>query len=388
MRFIRGKRYTRHEIWEAYVPDEPSPRGGGWMTGYARPKGLGDELMIFMNIGIRGNAHRDRKSFNFENAFDQAKGRVTWFGKQGSHSGQPTISKLISGEWKAQIFARWKEGDPFTYLGEGEYLESKDPEDFDSEAVEIQFRCHDYGSTLQSQGSPIDPSLASDGSSRNRDFPLPGDISRAGLEAAMDRIDQDGFDPHGANTTYAIIARDKAYPPLAVAAFAIEADGGGVAAPGSLRGDRQGRLFKLLEEAGCTILPLESPGDELIEADDTGDRVAGEVDPAGAEIPETYVVAGVRHRRLKSVCDAVRRRASGRCEACGDVASFIRRSDGSPYLEVHHVIPLADGGADTVWNAAGICANCHARCHHGEDNRAFNARLYDLVPELRKSSSD
>ena len=226
------------------------------------------------------------------------------------------------------------------------------------------------------------------GGTRKRDFPLPGDISSAGLEAAMDRIDQDGFDPHGANTTYAIIARGKAYPPLAVAAFAIEADGGGVAAPGSLRGDRQGRLFKLLEEAGCTILPLESPGDELIEADDAGDRVAGEVDPAGAEIPETYVVAGVRHRRLKSVCDAVRRRAGGRCEACGDVASFIRRSDGSPYLEVHHVIPLADGGADTVWNAAGICANCHARCHHGEDNRTYNARLYDLVPELRKSSSD
>jgi hypothetical protein len=58
-------------------------------------------------------------------------------------------------------------------------------------------------------------------------------------------------------------------------------------------------------------------------------------------------------------------------------------ANGSPYLEVHHVIPLAEGGADAIWNAVAICANCHARCHHGRDRNEFTTRLYNLVPQLR-----
>jgi hypothetical protein len=41
-------------------------------------------------------------------------------------------------------------------------------------------------------------------------------------------------------------------------------------------------------------------------------------------------------------------RAVGVCQACRQPAPFARRSDGSPYLEVHHKTPLADGGSDTV----------------------------------------
>jgi 5-methylcytosine-specific restriction protein A len=70
-------------------------------------------------------------------------------------------------------------------------------------------------------------------------------------------------------------------------------------------------------------------------------------------------------RRNPDVVAAVLERANGICEACGTEAPFLRASDGTPYLEVHHKMMLADGGADTVGNAIATCPNCHRRFHFG-----------------------
>ena len=59
-------------------------------------------------------------------------------------------------------------------------------------------------------------------------------------------------------------------------------------------------------------------------------------------------------------------RANGKCEGCGANAPFIRASDGTPYLEIHHKAPLASGGDDTVANAIALCPNCHRRKHYGK----------------------
>lgn len=61
-------------------------------------------------------------------------------------------------------------------------------------------------------------------------------------------------------------------------------------------------------------------------------------------------------------------RARGVCDACKKSAPFVRRSDGTPYLEVHHKTPLADGGEDTVDNAMALCPNCHRQEHFGIPN--------------------
>ncbi|WP_369063310.1 HNH endonuclease [Burkholderia gladioli] len=58
-------------------------------------------------------------------------------------------------------------------------------------------------------------------------------------------------------------------------------------------------------------------------------------------------------------------RADGRCEKCHCEAPFRRRTDGSPYLEVHHIRRLADDGEDTVENAQALCPNCHRESHFG-----------------------
>jgi len=84
-----------------------------------------------------------------------------------------------------------------------------------------------------------------------------------------------------------------------------------------------------------------------------------------SKIPEkTYAKIAV-YKRNPDVIIEVLERSKGTCEHCGVFAPFLRKSDNSPYLEVHHKIRLADGGEDTVENAIAICPNCHRALHYG-----------------------
>ena len=56
------------------------------------------------------------------------------------------------------------------------------------------------------------------------------------------------------------------------------------------------------------------------------------------------------------------RRANGTCQLCGLPAPFTGH-DGKPYLELHHIIPLAEGGADGIGNVVALCPNCHRKMH-------------------------
>jgi 5-methylcytosine-specific restriction protein A len=77
--------------------------------------------------------------------------------------------------------------------------------------------------------------------------------------------------------------------------------------------------------------------------------------------------------------------ANGICEGCGQPAPF-SLGDGSPFLEVHHVRPLADGGNDQISNAVALCPNCHRRCHLSSDREAFSFSLYGKVARLESHS--
>ena len=66
--------------------------------------------------------------------------------------------------------------------------------------------------------------------------------------------------------------------------------------------------------------------------------------------------------------------SDGRCELCGEPAPF-NRSNGSPFLEIHHVRRLADGGADIPDNAVALCPNCHREAHHGTRAEAIKKQL-------------
>lgn len=70
-------------------------------------------------------------------------------------------------------------------------------------------------------------------------------------------------------------------------------------------------------------------------------------------------------RRNPDVVAGVLYRAEGTCEGCGNPAPFIRASDGTAYLEVHHKKRLASGGEDTVENAMATGSNCHRELYYG-----------------------
>jgi 5-methylcytosine-specific restriction protein A len=84
--------------------------------------------------------------------------------------------------------------------------------------------------------------------------------------------------------------------------------------------------------------------------------------------PKKTIVTSTAFERNPDVIAEVLYRAAGLCESCGKPAPFFRLSNGEPYLEVHHRIPLSAGGADTVENAVALCPNCHRRRHYGSDD--------------------
>jgi hypothetical protein len=55
-------------------------------------------------------------------------------------------------------------------------------------------------------------------------------------------------------------------------------------------------------------------------------------------------------------------RAHGVCQLCGNLAPFYKKN-GEPYLESHHIIPLAENGSDSIYNVVGLCPNCHRKMH-------------------------
>lgn len=81
----------------------------------------------------------------------------------------------------------------------------------------------------------------------------------------------------------------------------------------------------------------------------------------------TKPVVGERRQRNPFVREYVLRQAKGRCQHCGKTAPFNHKVTKMPFLEVHHLIPLAEGGDDTVENARALCPNCHREAHHGEN---------------------
>jgi 5-methylcytosine-specific restriction enzyme A len=86
-----------------------------------------------------------------------------------------------------------------------------------------------------------------------------------------------------------------------------------------------------------------------------------------ANTAPAFIFARIKvYARNPDVVVEVLARASGNCELCKKPAPFLRKTDGTPYLEVHHRNLLAHGGKDSVENAIAVCPNCHRQQHHGE----------------------
>lgn len=104
-------------------------------------------------------------------------------------------------------------------------------------------------------------------------------------------------------------------------------------------------------------------------------------EPLGIQEPKANYSNVTNYSRDQSVRAWVLEQADGRCECCVVEAPFIT-TDGEPFLEVHHLRHLADGGSDTVSNAVALCPNCHREMHYGAKQSLLLDSMYSKISRL------
>lgn len=148
-------------------------------------------------------------------------------------------------------------------------------------------------------------------------------------------------------------------------------------APDTNRKMRQAIVFKLLPQDDFS----QDLGDEGQQPSNF-DELRKKAYEAGNEAQpgETSQVKRQAFKRSASVKLYALERASGVCESCEKPAPFYT-SSGKPFLEVHHITRLTDGGPDRPDRVAAICPNCHRAAHHSEGKGELNRNLLDRVRE-------
>lgn len=86
-------------------------------------------------------------------------------------------------------------------------------------------------------------------------------------------------------------------------------------------------------------------------------KVSSNSNTVAKEITTTY------RERNTIIAQYTKDRANGVCDLCGNPAPFYDKK-GNPYLESHHVITLAEGGPDVIYNTVALCPNCHRKVHN------------------------
>ncbi|MBR2660868.1 MAG: HNH endonuclease [Clostridia bacterium] len=77
---------------------------------------------------------------------------------------------------------------------------------------------------------------------------------------------------------------------------------------------------------------------------------------------DTYTSTSQQRRRNPLLQLAAKARANGVCQLCGATLGF-KDKQGRPYLEAHHIVPLAEDGPDELSNMVALCPNCHRKMH-------------------------
>ena len=104
--------------------------------------------------------------------------------------------------------------------------------------------------------------------------------------------------------------------------------------------------------------------------------------PVGQAAPGRTTAPVTSFVRDSAVKAWVLARAKGACECCRSPSPFVT-PDGTPFLEVHHLRTLADGGSDRPSNATALCPNCHRHMHYGKDAALMRATVIEYVDELQ-----
>ena len=199
------------------------------------------------------------------------------------------------------------------------------------------------------------------------------------------------------STVYDLLVDGKRYPPKAILGISARRSLGHVLLPSEFGGGLGSKCFSVLESLEFVIVTkAKGDAENALSKDDLAPSVSGtdldakvrkirkrgtKLKPEGSEAPDKTTVAREEFKRDPLVKAWVLNAAEGACELCLKPAPF-RDADGYPFLEVHHVNRLSDGGSDTTYNAVALCPNCHRSCHFSGDRDQEKERLYAKVGRL------
>ena len=91
--------------------------------------------------------------------------------------------------------------------------------------------------------------------------------------------------------------------------------------------------------------------------------------------PKRREVQQLTYERDALVVAITRKRAEYHCEVDGCTSPTFLTDEGERYVEVHHLIPLAQGGKDEIENTACLCPVHHREVHHGQSRKKLTSFL-------------
>jgi len=217
---------------------------------------------------------------------------------------------------------------------------------------------------------------------------IPEGITKQDVLKALHDIDNDVKHKFAASTKYDLVHNNRRYPPKAVVGLAARRILGADLGPSDFTGGEGSRCFRVLRGLGFrielkdeTLFQPTADYDELVYRTMQLRQLRGAAKPKGNQTPETITGSSTQFERDPAVRAWVLNQADGKCELCGSKGPF-QTDEGDFFLEVHHVVPLAEDGPDVIENAVALCPNCHRRCHLSIDRASQTGRLYNRIGRL------
>jgi len=102
--------------------------------------------------------------------------------------------------------------------------------------------------------------------------------------------------------------------------------------------------------------------------------------PSGQSLgrPSTRMLYTRAYDRDPLVIAIARKRANHRCEVVNCGHPSFQTIGGLAYTEVHHIIPLSEGGDDIIENVACLCAGHHREVHLGQQAQSLTEYLKSI----------
>ena len=98
--------------------------------------------------------------------------------------------------------------------------------------------------------------------------------------------------------------------------------------------------------------------------------------------PHKVVQKIYTYPRNNTLKNYIKRRSNYSCEMPDCNYMAFTKETGEKYIEIHHIIPLSEGGEDSISNTVSLCPNCHRELHYAHNRLELRDRLFNYLNTL------